>query len=104
MNILGVHYLGKDEAERRRADLFSSIFKGSKLELTFWKVRPLGDSVAVVETILELRGFKQLPPRPTIGSDVLRTRMKYVFAKEDDRWLSVSAQNTAMAPTPSLSD
>lgn len=100
INIAGSHFKGREETEQRHAQLFASIFKGSRVDVGVWKVRMLGPAAAVAETVHELRGFSRLPPgiRPTVEPGLLRTRMKYVFVKQGDAWVIVSAQNTAIAP------
>lgn len=101
INIIGTHFDGQAETEKRHATLFSGIFKNSHLEVEVWKVRLLGPKAAVAETVQTLRGYDALPPgvEPT-EPGVLRTRMKYVFQKQARHWKIVSAQNTAIHPVP----
>lgn len=102
INILGMHFQGREEIEKRHADLFRSIFSKSQLQVTVQKIRFLSPTSAVAETIHELRGYTRLPPgiRPTDSTDLLRTRMKYVFVQTAGKWMIVSAQNTAISPPP----
>lgn len=104
INIIGTHFDGKAETEKRHAVLFSGIFKNSQLEIEVWKVRQLGRKASVAETVQTLRGYDALPPgvEPT-EPGVLRTRMKYVFEKQGRDWKIVSAQNTAIHPKPLIS-
>lgn len=101
INILGMHFHDREQVEKRHAELFRSIFKGSQLAVTVWKVRVLSPISAVAETVHELKGYARLPPaiRPTDPQGLLRTRMKYVFVKASGQWVIVSAQNTAVAPS-----
>ena len=102
VNILGMHFQGRDANARRHGELFGSIFKGSHLELQDVKVRVFGDSAAIAEAVLDLTHFRGLPPgiRPTCGDGVLQTRMHYVLVHEADRWRIVFSQNTAVMPLP----
>lgn len=100
--ILGMLFQGREEIEKRHADLFGSIFSSSQLVVTVQKIRFLSPTSAVAETVHELRGYTRLPPgiRPTDSTGLLRTRMKYVFVQFAGNWLIVSAQNTAISPPP----
>ena len=97
INIIGTHFAGKAQTQKRHAVLFSSIFKNSHLDVEVWKVRRLGKLAAVAETVQTLRGYSALPPgiEPT-EPGVLKTRMKYVLEKQAKNWKIVSAQNTAI--------
>lgn len=102
INILGMLFQGREEIEKRHADLFESIFGNSQLVFTVQKVRFLSPTSAVAETVHELRGYTRLPPgiQPTDSTGLLRTRMKYVFVQAAGKWVIVSAQNTAISPPP----
>lgn len=101
INIIGTHFDGQAETQKRHAVLFSGIFRNSLLEVEVWKVRLLSRKAAVAETVQTLRGYDALPPgiEPT-EPGVLKTRMKYVLEKQAGRWKIVSAQNTAIHPVP----
>lgn len=98
INILGMHFRGRQAAVQRHAELFDTAFKGSRLGMDVDRIRHLGRSAAVAETTLRLSGYRRLPPgiHPTTGDGTLRTRMTYVFAHEGGRWRIVLAQNTAI--------
>lgn len=102
VNILGMYFAGRQAIEDRHAQLFSTIFRGSHLEVGVEKVRFVGPDAAIAETIHRLRGFARLPPgiQPTDASGELRTRLKYVLERRPAGWTIVSAQNTAIHPTP----
>ena len=102
VNILGMRFQGRQAYERRHAELFATLFKGSHLDLQELTVRTLGDSAAIAEAVLDLTHFPKLPPgiRPSIGKEVLRTRMLYVLVREGSDWHIVFSQNTAVMPMP----
>lgn len=102
VNILGMHFEGRDANARRHAELFAGIFKGSHLEIGDLRIRMLDDTAAIADAVLDLSGFRKLPPgiRPSIGKDLLRTRMHYVLVRAADGWCIVFSQNTAVMPTP----
>jgi uncharacterized protein (TIGR02246 family) len=102
VNILGMQFEGRDANRQRHGEMFAGIFSGSRLEIVDTHIRMLGDSVAVADLVLDLTGFRALPPgiRPTLGTDVLRTRMHYVLVAGAGRWHIVFSQNTAVMPMP----
>ena len=98
VNILGMLLQGRDEIERRHAEIFAGIFAQSSVVVTTRRVRSLGDDAAVAETDYELRGYSRLPPgiSATDSDGTLRTRLKYVWMRRAEGWVIVSAQNTAV--------
>lgn len=103
VNIIGACFEDRDANVRRHAELFATIFKGSRLAVREMKIRALGDFTASADLVLDLTGFSRLPPgiRPTHDA-VLATRMHYVLVREADRWRIVFSQNTAVMPLPSV--
>lgn len=102
VNIIGACFEDRDANVRRHAELFATIFKGSRLAVREMKIRALGDFTATADLVLDLTGFSKLPPgiRPSIGNDVLRTRMHYVLVHDGTRWWIVFSQNNAVMPLP----
>ena len=102
VNIIGARFEDRDANVRRHAELFATIFKGSRLAMREVRIRLLGSSAAFADLVLDLTGFSRLPPgiRPSIGNDVLRTRMHYVLIHDGTRWWIVFSQNNAVMPLP----
>ncbi len=102
VNIIGARFGNRDANMRRHADLFATIFKGSRLAVREMKIRMLGDFTACADLVLDLTGFSKLPPgiRPSTGNDVLCTRMHYVLIRDGARWWIVFSQNNAVMPLP----
>ncbi|HEX5960190.1 MAG TPA: SgcJ/EcaC family oxidoreductase [Rhodanobacteraceae bacterium] len=102
VNIIGARFENRDANVRRHAELFATIFKGSRLAVREMRIRMLGDFTACADLVLDLTGFSQLPPgiRPSIGDDVLRTRMHYVLVRDGAHWRIVFSQNNAVMPLP----
>lgn len=88
VNILGMRFDGRENNARRHGELFASVFKNSRNEIVELKIRMLGNFVAIADALLDLKNFRKLPPgiRPSIGNDVLRTRMHYVLIHDGARW------------------
>lgn len=102
VNIIGARFENRNANMRRHAELFATIFKGSRLAMREVRIRVLGSSAAFADLVLDLTGFSRLPPgiRPSIGNDVLRTRMHYVLIHDGTRWWIVFSQNNAVMPLP----
>jgi uncharacterized protein (TIGR02246 family) len=100
VNIIGAHFESRGANLRRHTELFATIFKGSRLAICEMRIRMLGDFTATSDLVLDLTGFSKLPPgiRPSIGNDVLRTRMHYVLVHDSARWWIVFSQNSAVMP------
>jgi uncharacterized protein (TIGR02246 family) len=102
INILGMLLSGREQIEKRHAELFQGIFSHSTVAITLRKVTRLGTDAALIDTVYELRGYDRLPPgiRATDPDGTLRTRMRYVVVRKADAWRVVSVQNTAILPPP----
>lgn len=102
INILGMLLSGREQIERRHAELFQTIFSHSSVAISLRKVTRLGPEAALIDTVYELRGYDRLPPgiRPTDPDGTLRTRMRYAVIRKADAWRVVSVQNTAILPPP----
>lgn len=104
INILGMLLSGREQIEKRHAELFQGIFSHSNVVITTGKVTRLGTDAALVDTVYELRGYDRLPPgiRATDADGTLRTRMRYAVIRKGDTWRVVSVQNTAILPPPDV--
>jgi uncharacterized protein (TIGR02246 family) len=102
VNLLGMRLDGRDNNAHCHGELFAGIYKDSRNEIVELKIRVLGDSAAIADAVLDLKHFHKLPPgiRPSIGINVLRTRMHYVLIHDEARWWIVFTQNTAVMPLP----
>ena len=103
VNILGMILRGRAEIAQRHDIMFRTVFRGSTSRVLLEGVTSLNADVATVRMEHVVSGQRQQPPGilPTDPDGTLRTRMLYVVARqsEQDPWLIVAAQNTAIAPT-----
>lgn len=104
VNILGMRFTGAEANARRHAELFAGPFKDSRLVAREVLIRVLAKSVATADFVLELTGFRGLPPgiRPSLGNDVLLTRMHCVLVRTGRAWRVVFSQNTAVMPVAAV--
>lgn len=70
VNIIGARFENRGANMRRHAELFATIFKGSRLAVREMRIRVLGTSAAFADLVLDLTGFSKLPPgiRPVRAS------------------------------------
>lgn len=101
INILGMVMSDAKAMQARHDDIFHGVFKGSHHAGTLRRLRFLDSTAAIADVDVQVTGFTALPPgsRPTMPG-VLRTRMKHVLTKNNERWSIVASQNTAVAPAP----
>lgn len=99
VNVIGLWWQGRAEIQREHEALHATRMKNSYLAANETAVRFLRPDVAVVHVRWELVGDtglegEPLPPRKGILTQVL--------AKQGDRWLITSAQNTDILPLPNV--
>ncbi|MGH7594305.1 MAG: SgcJ/EcaC family oxidoreductase [Gemmatimonadales bacterium] len=100
-NILGMRWETRAGFNGRHAEMFRSVFAGSRLAIIVERLRFRGTAVAVAELLTELSGFRGLPPGiPADADGRLRTRMLEVFVKSQGAWAIVACHNTAVHEQP----
>jgi len=93
-NILGSTSYGRADFERRHAEIFGSVFKGSILTMEVLKIRFLRPDVAIADIDTKVSGYQRLPPGVRESSEhVLHTRLQQVMVKEKDDWWIASYHN-----------
>lgn len=99
INVAGMLMPDAGTLRSRMAEILHGIFRNSRHVGTLRYLRRLGPDVVLAEEEIEIRGFTGLPAgvRAT-EPGVLRTRMRHVLQRVDDRWLIIASQNTAVAP------
>lgn len=99
INILGMVMTDAKAMQARHDDIFRGVFKGSHHAGALRRLRFLDSTAAIADVDVQVTGFSALPPgSKSTSPGVLRTRMKHVLAKINDRWMIVASQNTAVAP------
>lgn len=93
-NILGEMAFGRQAFETKHAFIFSSIFKGSRLEMEIRRIHFPTPNVALVDVACTLRDYAALPPGvPPRPDGVLRTCLLEVLTRVDDGWRVVAYHN-----------
>lgn len=83
----------------RHEQIFSGLFRGSRLKLDIVRLRLLDDHVALVETDCRLSGFLALPPgvQPSPEGPLL-TRLLQVLVRRDGQWRVAVYHNIDVKP------
>lgn len=98
-NILGDVNYGRAIFERRHAEIFATIFKGSQLSMTIRRIAfPLPDT-ATVDCDTDMISYQRLPPGVKAAPDgVLHTRLLQVLVKIGDQWWIAAYHNVDVKP------
>jgi uncharacterized protein (TIGR02246 family) len=83
-NVNGEFYVGREEFDRRHAQVFAGVFRGTALSLTMKKLRLVRPDVAIADIDTEVAGTQLRPQGVAVGPDgVLRSRLLMVLLKEE---------------------
>jgi len=86
-NVFGDFYIGREEFDRRHAEVFRGIFKDAALTMNIRKVRFPRPDVALVDVVTTLSGAKAQPTGVEPGPDgTLSSSLLMVLTKEAGRW------------------
>ena len=100
-NIVGVRGEGKAEFVALHAQIFRTIFAGSRMTFAIDRVRFLRSDVAVVNIDAALADIRQAPPGIQLGSDgVLHSKLQEVMTREDGCWQIAAFHNVAVTQVP----
>jgi uncharacterized protein (TIGR02246 family) len=82
-NVNGEFYVGREAFDRRHAEVFSGVFRGTTLAMTINKLRFVRPDVAIADIDTELSGAQLRPQGVAVGPDgVLRSRLLMALVKE----------------------
>ena len=93
-NVNGTFHVGRDEFNRRHAEVFAGPFKGTTLSLTPRLLRFIRPDVAVIDVDVRVFGcrIKPLGVQADLG-DSLRTCLLMVLVKEGGSWWITAYHN-----------
>jgi uncharacterized protein (TIGR02246 family) len=90
----GLYVKGREAITRGHAEIFSTIYKGTKQRLDVRSLRFLRDDVAVVHVVGSVvKKDEAFPATPEVAP-------VFVLTKEKGEWLIAVFQNTRIAPPP----
>jgi uncharacterized protein (TIGR02246 family) len=97
-NINGEFYVGRDEFDRRHAEVFRGAFKGTTLALAIRKLRFVRPDVAIVDVSTKVGGSALRPQGVQLGPDgELRSCLLMVLLKEAGAWSIAAYHNVWQA-------
>jgi uncharacterized protein (TIGR02246 family) len=99
VNVFGALSYGRDPFETQHAKIFSTVYKGSSINLPIRRTHFLRPDVAVVDIDAELVTHKAPPPGLRTEADgIIRTRLQEVLVKEKGVWMVASFHNVDIKP------
>jgi uncharacterized protein (TIGR02246 family) len=98
VNVIGMHWQGRQEIEAKHTVTHRTIFRNSTLQVIDQSVRFLSPRIALAHVSTELKGAESL--RERVAPETRRALMTCVLVKEADRWLITAAHNTDIVPVP----
>jgi uncharacterized protein (TIGR02246 family) len=96
VNVIGMHWRGRQEIEAKHAVTHRTIFRNSSLQIVEQSVRFLNPSIALVHVWTQVKGAESL--RKGNVPETRRALMTCVMLKEAGRWLISAAHNTDIVP------
>jgi len=93
-NVNGTFHVGRDEFNRRHAEVFAGPFKGTTLSLTPRLTRFVRPDVAIIDVDAGLSGCRIKPPGIQADPDgTLHTCLLLVLVNEADSWWIAAYHN-----------
>jgi uncharacterized protein (TIGR02246 family) len=86
-NVNGTYHLGRDEFDRRHAEVFRGMFKDTKVAMTIKTLRFIAPNVAAVDIDTDIAGCQARPPGVAVDPDgTLHSCLLMVLVKEGGTW------------------
>ena len=93
-NIRGQHLLGRDAFAKQHEMIFTTFFKGTKLQQQIVSLQFIGTDLALLDTLASLTGIANpLPYMRLDAAGALKTRLLQVVVREDEEWKVVAYHN-----------
>jgi uncharacterized protein (TIGR02246 family) len=99
-NIFGQVFAGHDPFEAQHGSIFSTIYRGTRLNQTIAHLRFVRLDVAIADTEATVSGASHLPPGLHSPDGALHTRLLQVFTKERGEWWIAAYHNVDIKPVP----
>ena len=97
-NVNGELYVGREAFDRRHAEIFGGVFRGTTLAMTINKLRFVRPDVAIADIDTEVSGSRLRPQGVAVGPDgVLRSRLLMALVKEQGAWWIAAYHNVWQA-------
>jgi uncharacterized protein (TIGR02246 family) len=97
VNVLGMHWRGREEIEARHADAHRTIFRDSILRPESYGVRGLTPTIVLVHLNWQMTGADTVPGQEA-GED--RHGVMTLLVERGEGWLIAAAHDTETVPVP----
>lgn len=95
-NVVGMFSVGIEAFSAQHANIFSTIYRGSRLVQELVHVTMAAENVAIVDTLASVTGYHQLPPGAAPINGALQTRLEQVLVRRNGAWCVQSFHNVAV--------
>jgi uncharacterized protein (TIGR02246 family) len=101
-NVNGEFYVGREDFDRRHAEIFRGVFRGTTLAMTIANLRFARPDVAIADVDTEISGSQLRPQGVAVAPDgVLRSRLLMVLVKDRGAWWIAAYHNVWQAAASS---
>ena len=97
-NVVGDYSVGKEPLLAQVRMIFSTIYKGSRTRTTLVHITKIGDDVAIVDTISQLKGFVQPAMASVVIDGATYSRLQQTMVKRGGGWWIASIHNVFIDP------
>ena len=99
-NIFGAQFVGHDAFLKQHERIFATIYAGTRCKQVVAHLHFLSDTIATVDTDVELSGAAQLPFGLKLEGGIGRARLLQVMVKKPEGWRIASFHNVVYNPPP----
>jgi uncharacterized protein (TIGR02246 family) len=97
-NVVGMFSIGRAPFIAQHEHIFSTIYKGSRMEQEIVAITLVRPDVAIVDTLTKLLDAPHRPPGIELIDGAVRSRLEQVMVKDGSEWKVASFHNVAVNP------
>lgn len=97
-NVVGMFSVGRAPFVAQHEHIFSTIYKGSKMEQEIVAITLVRPDVAILDTLTRLVDAPHRPPGIELIDGAIRTRLEQVIVKDGADWKVASFHNVPVHP------
>ena len=97
-NLVGMFSIGRASFIAQHEHIFSTIYKGSRMEQEIVAITLVRADVAIVDTLTKLVDAPHRPPGVELIDGAVRSRLEQVMVKDGTEWKVASFHNVAVNP------
>jgi uncharacterized protein (TIGR02246 family) len=97
-NVVGMFSIGRAPFIAQHKHIFSTIYKGSRMEQEIVAITLVRPDVAIVDTLTKLMDAPHRPPGIELIDGAVRSRLEQVMVKDGNEWKVASFHNVAVNP------